>query len=311
MTRHWGGTAAAWRPDRRAAAPRAQIRSSPRRRARPPEACARSPAASFGRPSCSAARPEKYRARKSPGSRRERAIERGPGFSGDDAVRRAGQGLAEVGLAHGGRFQQPQRIAPRLHGVVVAAEPHIDRADDLPAAAVLGIAFEMRFHPRDQIGNGPLLRRQFAPRRLGLRRQVRRTERQIKSPRPDRQQQQRRERHDAPPPSAALLRSGHGNVGSRKQPPRHLDPRGLGLALADQPRGTVALDLLELVAIDRDIAAGAKRRAPRQRPKHRENRRRRHQGHHKPKHHGGGFTSRLPRAKYNSAEDACSARPGG
>ena len=112
--------------------------------------------ASFGRPSCSATRPEKYRARKSPGSRRERAIERALGLGGDDSVRRAGQAPRRGRPRAPRSIPQPQRIAPRLHGVVVTAEPHIDRADDLPAAAVLGITFEMGFHPRDQIGNGPL-----------------------------------------------------------------------------------------------------------------------------------------------------------
>ena len=47
-----------------------------------------------------------------------------------------------------------------------------------------------------------------------------------------------------------------GGVRRRDQPARNLDARGLRLALADQAVGTVALDLVELVAIDRDVAAG-------------------------------------------------------
>ena len=49
-------------------------------------------------------------------------------------------------------------------------------------------------------------------------------------------------------------------IGRRDQPPRDFDARGFGLALADQAGGAVALDLVELVAIDRNIAAGAQRR---------------------------------------------------
>ena len=97
---------------------------------------------------------------------RQGALERGLGFGGDDAVRGADQRLAEIGLALGARAVEPQRIAPRLHGVVEAAEPQVDRRDDLPAAAVLGILLEMRLDLRHQRVERALLQRR---RRRGSR----------------------------------------------------------------------------------------------------------------------------------------------
>ena len=52
------------------------------------------------------------------------------------------------------------------------------------------------------------------------------------------------------------MRAGATVVRRREQAPRNFDARGFGLALADQPGCPIALDLVELVAIDRDIAAG-------------------------------------------------------
>ena len=49
----------------------------------------------------------------------------------------------------------------------------------------------------------------------------------------------------------------------RRSAGANFDPRGFGFGLADPAGGTVARDLVELVAIDRDVAAGAHCRAPR------------------------------------------------
>ena len=62
----------------------------------------------------------------------------------------------------------------------------------------------------------------------------------------------------------------------RNEAPRDLDPRRLRFPGADEARGAVAVDLLELVAIDRDVAARARRRAAPQRQEHGEHRRRGH-----------------------------------
>ena len=68
-----------------------------------------------------------------------------------------------------------------------------------------------------------------------------------------------------------------GGVGGGNQPARHLDAGGFGFGFPDQTGGSVALDLVQLVAIDSDVAAGAQGLAPRQGPEHGEDRRRRHQ----------------------------------
>ena len=123
----------------------------------------------------------------------------------------------------------------------------------------------MRLDPCRPVPRSGSARRRIAPRRLRLTGQIGRAEHEIETGRAERQQDQRRERGRPPPPAgASRRRRRRGGVGRREQPPRDFDPRGLGLALADQARRAVALDLVELVAIDRDVAAGraaASRRA--------------------------------------------------
>ena len=56
----------------------------------------------------------------------------------DHPIRFRHQRLAEIGLAFGACAIEPQRIAPRLHGIFETTDAHVDRADHLPAAAILG-----------------------------------------------------------------------------------------------------------------------------------------------------------------------------
>src|SRR5213078_3426289 len=75
------------------------------------------------------------------------------------------------------------------------------------------------------------------------------------------------------------------------QPARNLDACSLSLSRADQPGCAVPRNLVELVAVDRKIAACALLvpcAAP-ERPQHRENRRCGHQREHEPQCHGGGY----------------------
>jgi hypothetical protein len=46
-------------------------------------------------------------------------------------------------------------------------------------------------------------------------------------------------------------------VRSRDEPARNFDPRSRGLALCDEAVSAIAFNLVELIAIDRNIAAGA------------------------------------------------------
>ena len=48
----------------------------------------------------------------------------------------------------------------------------------------------------------------------------------------------------------------------REQPPRDLEPRGLGLALPDQTALAIALNFAELIAIDFGVEASARALAP-------------------------------------------------
>ena len=90
-----------------------------------------------------------------------------------------------------------------------------------------------------------------------------------------------RRRQVAEAAGAAALRGGG------DEPARHLDLRGDRLAVLDPPGGAVAIDLIELIAVDRDVAAGAQRLpAARERPQHGEDRRGRHQRQRKPNGHG-------------------------
>jgi hypothetical protein len=71
---------------------------------------------------------------------------------------------------------------------------------------------------------------------------------------------QQNERHDGDGPAPPRRRSHIGRrcclrVGRGDEPARNLDLRARRLVLSDQARCTVAFDLRELVAIDRDVAA--------------------------------------------------------
>ena len=98
----------------------------------------------------------------------KRALERRLGLGGDDAVLRAGQRLAEIGLALRRSGRAAAAHSPRLHRVVVAPKPHIDRPEHLPAAAILRILLQMRLDPADQFHDRALLGSAIAPRRLRL-----------------------------------------------------------------------------------------------------------------------------------------------
>jgi hypothetical protein len=80
-------------------------------------------------------------------------------------------------------------------------------------------------------------------------------ERQIERDGAERQQRPGGQRKRATAPQPAPGRRRRNRVGRRDQPPRDFDTSGFRLALADQTVGTIALDLFELVAVDRDVVA--------------------------------------------------------
>ena len=91
-------------------------------------------------------------------------------------------------------------------------------------------------------------------------------------------------------------------VGRGQQAAADFDARRLGFGGANQPRGKVAVDLGELILVDRRLtgvvlwpAAAA------QRPEHGENRRGRHQREHKPQRHQAGSGGTAPQKQRQCA----------
>ena len=124
---------------------------------------------------------------------RGRPFERRLGVLRDDAVRRSDQGFAEIRLkvcfTSFVLAVDPQCIAPRLHGVIEAAEPHVDRRDYLPAAAVFGIFLKMRFDLCDERIERAVLQRRGGAARNRLSRHIGRAKREIE------RRANRRQRH--------------------------------------------------------------------------------------------------------------------
>ena len=179
-------------------------------------------------------------------------------------------------------------VAPGADGIVITADAHIDRRQHLPGLAVIGIAGDVVLDPGDHVLDVARLGRGLHARRQRFARQVRRTEREIERKGAGRQQDEAGDGGDAAVPErSGFLRGPFGfrGIGGGNQPARHLDAGGFGFGVADQAGGAVALDFVQLVAVDGDIAAAAQGRAPRQRPEHREHRGRRHQYQHEPECH--------------------------
>jgi hypothetical protein len=181
-----------------------------------------------------------------------------------------------------------RRSAWRLDGVVEPPESQIDRRDHLPATPIVGISIEMGLHLRDQRVERLVGATGSETRCERLVRQRGRAEREIECRGAERQDHKRRRRHPPAPPcgrGGVAWRLGL-RVGSNKEPARHLDGRARGLVVFDQARRAVAFDLLELVAIDGDVASRTQLPSPsRQRPKHGQNGRERHQCEHEPQRH--------------------------
>ena len=79
-----------------------------------------------------------------------RPLERSLGLRRHDPVGGGDLRLTVVGLARRTCTVEPQRIAPRLHRILIATEPHVDRRDDVPATTILRIALQMGLDLRDQ-----------------------------------------------------------------------------------------------------------------------------------------------------------------
>ena len=179
-------------------------------------------------------------------------------------------------------------IAPGPDRVVETADAHIDRRQHFPGAPVFGIAGEVILDLGDHVLDIAGLARRLQPRRQRFARQVGRAEREVERDGADRQQNETGDGGDAAAQQRRRFRRrlfGFRGIGGGNQPARHLDAGGLGFGVADQPGGTVALNFVQLVAVDGDVAARTQGFAARQRPQHGEDGRRRHQCKHEPECH--------------------------
>ena len=104
---------------------------------------------------------------------RQRTLEGGFAFGGDDAVGGGHKSLAVFGLALSIAAVERNRIAPGSDRIVETAEAHIDRRQHFPGAAVFGIAREVILYLRDHVFDLAGLARRLRPRRQRCARQVR------------------------------------------------------------------------------------------------------------------------------------------
>ena len=183
--------------------------------------------------------------------------------------------FAEIGTALGAVAGVSDEIAIGPDRVIVAAEPRQHRRQHGPAAAIGRILFQMRLDLRHHV-----VERLVGVRGAGARGQrkiaePRRSEREVERDRRDRQPHQRHDRRRAAQAEVRPRRQVALAVRGGQQAAADFDARRLGLGYADQPGGDIAIDLGELVLVDRrprcrrpaqqsrGSTARARRRSPR------------------------------------------------
>ena len=155
-------------------------------------------------------------------------------------------------------------FAARFNRVAEAAEPHIDWSDQLPACAIGGIAGEVLLNLADEGGDRLRALRFLDAGESGMRGDVGRAERHVEARRPERQNHQCRYRGGAAPPlrhcrgrrrSAGVARL---RVRCGEEPARNFKARRFRFRLADQAGRAIAIDFLQLILVDHQIAAAGR-----------------------------------------------------
>ena len=190
-----------------------------------------------------------------PRIKRQRALKSLLGFRRDDAFGLRRERFAEIGFARASRTVVVNRAAQRAHGIIIAAESHIDWSHHFPAAPVLWIACQMRLDLRHQLFDGRRLG-SLGARRERLPGKRRRTKNKIETAAQQRQQHQRGNRDGALGSGPRCHRLGRVMLGRGKQASRYLDPRGFRLRFADPSGSMVTADFVKLVAIDPHVVPG-------------------------------------------------------
>ena len=191
-------------------------------------------------------------------------------------------GFAEIGKPCRIRSENLHRVAPGHDSVVEASETKIDRCKHFPAAPVFWVILQIGFDTSNRVldcGRNRLRR----VHRNGDK--VRRPQREIGNSCAQRQQndgaRERCRRMDV-----AVIQVQFGVFHRGDQTPGYFDPRRLGLYAANQACGLVAVDLIELVAINSNIGSRTERFLTAcERPANRKHRRKCHQCENWPEHH--------------------------
>ena len=134
-------------------------------------------------------------------------------------------------------------LAKAFDRVVVAAEPHVDRAEQFPALAVVGVRGEMRLDPRDQ--RGDVLLSGGAARRAASGwsgRSGRAEQRDRGRARRSAWRRWRRPRRARPRPLAGAARAGAASSAARSSRRAISVRAAAGLAVGDQARADVAVE---------------------------------------------------------------------
>ena len=178
---------------------------------------------------------------------------------GHDAVIGGDESLAKTGEPLRAGTEQTDCIAIRHLGIAKPHRAEIDRRQQVPTGAVIGVLRQVPLRLGDE--QGDIVSRIGEPRFERLVRQVRVAESQIKTE-PD---NRGNDRHDGGDQRMGSLLRGFRTrcailTRRRKQPATDLGASIFSLLGIDEPLGTIALQFLELVAVDFDLTGVTCRR---------------------------------------------------
>ena len=189
------------------------------------------------------------------GIERQPTLELGLRFGRDHAACRRRNGFAEICPSFGAVAIIGDAVAKGPDRVIKPSKAQQNRSQDIPAAPVGRILFQMLLDLIHQGFERLRGRRRPAAKRKRKVAEPRRPQRKIDSDRQQWQSDQSQRRRGATPRHAWFKRHADVLIRDRKKATPDLDARGLGLGLADQPAGDVTVDLLELIGVDDSLPA--------------------------------------------------------
>ena len=149
------------------------------------------------------------------------------------------------------RPKQPNCLTVSIGRVLIALPAHINGSDHVPPLPLLGMLAQPRFDAGDESFEILVVGGIFKASRERLVGKARRAIEEIESERQQRYHGGDDNHRRSRPTCRDLLATGGALLAvGLQQPSRDLEPRRLGLALADQPAPAVRIDLAQLIAID-------------------------------------------------------------